>query len=218
MEKEKNIKTNRVFEYIYEGIKTGKISSGQMLTESGMVQKLGVSRTPVREALRRLEKYGLVHSEPHKGVKVISMSKERIQHLYQVRELLEGLGAKLIAEHNNKEAVSKLRNILNEAEQAAEQGNIDLLQKINSQFHMEIAKASENYYLENIMQTLQSHISLVMATSLSTKNRPKENIKEHYMIIDAIESWDPELAEAIIKSHVRKSYKTALKKIEIDDN
>ncbi|WP_085524380.1 GntR family transcriptional regulator [Tuberibacillus sp. Marseille-P3662] len=214
MKEEKDIKTDRVFQYIYDGIKSGEFPSGQMLTEREIVKKLEVSRTPVREALRRLEKFGLVNSEPHKGVRVISMSKERISNLYQVRELLEGLGAKLISKNKNEKAIERLREIMEKAEQAVKEGDIDKLSNINSQFHMEIAKSSENYYLENIMHTLQSNINLLMATSLSSENRPIQNLKEHHMIIDAIESWDPELAEAVTKSHVRKAYNTALNKID----
>jgi DNA-binding GntR family transcriptional regulator len=215
MSEEKDVKTGRVFQYIYEGIKNGEYSSGQMLTEGEIVKKLGVSRTPVREALRRLEKFGLVTSEPHKGVKVISMSNERIKQLYEVREVLEGLGAKLIAQSRNEEAVTKLSSILDEAEEAVKEGNVETLSKINSNFHLEIAKASNNFYLVDIMATLQSHISLVMTTSLSSKDRPPENLKEHRMIVYAIKSWDPEYAEAAIKAHVRKSYETALKELTI---
>ncbi|UOR13699.1 GntR family transcriptional regulator [Halobacillus amylolyticus] len=215
---EKDMKTDKVFQYIYDGIKTAEFPPGKMLTERGIVKKLGVSRTPVREALRRLEKYGLVESEPHKGVKVISMTKDRIKHLYQVREVLEGLGARLLAENRDEEAISVLNNLLADAEEAVKVGDIDTLSTINSNFHMEIARISGNSYLINVLTTLQSHIQLVMVTSLSNKNRPPQNLKEHRMIVDAIESWDPELAEAVIKSHVRKSYNKALQKLKINED
>ncbi|MCF6411597.1 GntR family transcriptional regulator [Pseudalkalibacillus salsuginis] len=217
MKTEKDIKTDKVFRYVFDSIKNGEFTTGQMLTESGIVKKLGVSRTPVREALRRLEKYGLVESEPHKGVKVISITKERITDLYQVREVLEGLGAKLIAMNRNHEQVGKLHAILSQAKKAVEDDDIETLSSINSSFHLEIAKASHNTYLVNIFETLQSHIQLVMLTSLSNKDRPKENLKEHKMIVEAIESWDPELAEAIIKGHVRRAYRAALKKLNLDE-
>jgi DNA-binding GntR family transcriptional regulator len=218
MSEEKDVKTGRVFQYIYEGIKNGEYSPGQMLTEGEIVKKLGVSRTPVREALRRLEKFGLVTSEPHKGVKVISMSNEKIKQLYEVREVLEGLSAKLIAKSKNETVVAKLYSILDEAEKAVEDGNVEELSRINSNFHLQIAQAANNGYLVDIMTTLQSHISLVMTKSLSSKNRPPENLKEHRMILHAIESWDPDYAEAAIKAHVRKSYETALKELTADKN
>jgi DNA-binding GntR family transcriptional regulator len=217
MSEEKDVKTGRVFQYIYEGIKKGDYSPGQMLTEGEIVKKLGVSRTPVREALRRLEKFGLVTSEPHKGVKVISMSNEKIKQLYEVREVLEGLSAKLIAKSRNEAVIAKLYLILEEAEKAVEEGNVEELSRINSNFHLQIAKASNNDYLVDIMTTLQTHISLVMTKSLSSKNRPPENLKEHRMILHAIESWDPDYAEAAIKAHVRKSYETALKELTITE-
>ncbi|WP_366924016.1 GntR family transcriptional regulator [Metallumcola ferriviriculae] len=217
MKLEKDIKTDMVFEYLYNGIISGELQFGQMLTEREIVSKLGVSRTPVREALRRLEKFGLVETEPHKGVKVITITKQRVIDLYRFREVLEGLGAKLIAETRDKKVIDKLKVFLDDAEKAIELGDIKELSKINNEFHMEIAKTANNSYLFSAIKTLQSHIHLVMTTTLSNKKRPLENIKEHKLILDAILSWDPEFAEAVMKAHVRKSYKTALKEFGLTE-
>jgi DNA-binding GntR family transcriptional regulator len=207
---EKDIKRDQVIEYIYNAIRLGQIDPGQPLSERTLSTKLGVSRTPIREAFRQLEKIGLVKSEPHKGVTVVSITMDQVKQLYQIREVLEGLGCRIMAENRNEEAIAKLTELLRQAEQSAQEGNIFELSKINTQFHLAIASGAKNIYLENTMLTLQTHISLLMSTSLSSSGRPKENIKEHWMIVNAIESGDPELAEATARFHVRNAYKTVL--------
>lgn len=215
---EKDIKTDSVFDYIYSGIKNGKFKAGETLTERGLAKILDVSRTPVREALRRLEKYGLVEPEPHKGVKIISMSFDKVKQLYQVREVLEGLGAKILAENAKEEDIEELEKLLKEAEAAAKAEDIELLSQINSKFHNQLASSTKNDYLINIMKTLQSHITIGMTTSLALTGRPMENIKEHKLILEAIKTKDTELAETVTKYHVRNSMKNALRKLEIIKN
>ncbi|WP_059104356.1 GntR family transcriptional regulator [Shouchella shacheensis] len=209
-----NAKNGSIFEYLWNAIKTGEIESGQMLTERDLARNLGVSRTPIREALRRLEKYGLVQHEPHKGVRVISVSTESVKQLYEIREILEGFGARILAEHATKEDISTLEDILHQAETAAEEDDIYTLSKINANFHTQLAQRSGNKYLESIMQTLQSHISLVMSKSLKQSGRPDQNIAEHWMILEAIKQKDPQLAESITKYHVRKAMSNAISMVE----
>ncbi|MED4600469.1 GntR family transcriptional regulator [Paenibacillus validus] len=212
MSSEKDIKREQVFDYIYNAIHLGEIRPGQTLSERTLSIKLGVSRTPIREAFRQLENLGLVKSEPHKGVTVTSISGDQLKQLYQIREVLEGLGARILAENRNEEVLAALTNLLKEAEQAVQQEDIYTLSKINTQFHLAIASGTKNIYLENMMQTLQIHLRLLMSTSLSSSGRPKENLKEHWMIVKAIESGDPELAETVASFHIRNAYKTILAK------
>ncbi|ALS20795.1 MULTISPECIES: GntR family transcriptional regulator [Paenibacillus] len=214
MAEEFNTKVDGVYEYIFDAIKRGDFHSDKILSERELGNLLGVSRTPIREAFRKLEKEGLVQYEPHKGVRVISFSHEKIRHLYEVREMLEGLGARLLSQHPNQSAIQRLHKLLEQAEQAAEQGNIALLSKINAQFHMGIASGSENVYLIHALQTLQSHITIIMAKSLSQSGRPVENLKEHWLILNAIESRDPELAEVTAKFHIRNAYSNAIKQLD----
>ncbi|MHC2207382.1 DNA-binding GntR family transcriptional regulator [Paenibacillus sp. PvR052] len=211
---ELNTKVDGVYEYIFDAIKRGDFHSEKILSERELGNLLGVSRTPIREAFRKLEKEGLVQYEPHRGVRVISFSHEKIRQLYQVREMLEGLGARLLSQCQNQAANQNLRLLLEQAEQAADQGNIAMLSQINQQFHMGIALGSENVYLINSLQTLQSHITIFMAKSLSQSGRPVENLKEHWLILNAIESGDSELAEVTAKFHIRNAYANAIKQLD----
>jgi DNA-binding GntR family transcriptional regulator len=208
------VKGNSVYDYLSNAIRTGDITSGQTLTERGLAEKLGVSRTPVREAFRKLEEQGLVQYEPHKGVKVITLSLDRVVHLYDVRELLEGLAVRTLTELNDGEAIAELNSYIDRAEKEAAVNNISELSVINTEFHKALARLSKNSYLEDIMTMLQTHISLMMSTSLSNTGRPLENIEEHKMIIHAIKSKDADLAENIAKYHVRRAREHALKMLE----
>ncbi|HZG73321.1 MAG TPA: GntR family transcriptional regulator [Chondromyces sp.] len=211
---ENNVKKNSVYEYLYNAIRNGDIKSGQTLTERGLAQKLGVSRTPVREAIRKLEEHGLVEHKPHSGVKVITLSLERVTQLYEIRELLEGFAARKLSQLANPEAIEELEGYIALAEKEAAVNNVKELSEINSKFHLALARHSGNAYLEDIMNMLQTHISLMMSTSLSYTGRPLENIEEHKMIMDAIKSRDSDFAENITKYHVRKAKEHALKMME----
>ncbi|WP_416143654.1 GntR family transcriptional regulator [Planococcus koreensis] len=208
-----DVKKNSVYEYLYNAIRTGEIKPGQTLTERGLAEKIGVSRTPVREAIRKLEEQGIVTHEPHKGVKVITLSVGKVAQLYDVRELLEGLAARKLAERHTPEGISELARLIDKAEQEAVANNVHELARINSEFHLTLARLSGNVYLEAIMNMLQTQIGLMMSASLSTSGRPLQNISEHKMLIDAIRSGDGEFAESIAKHHVRNAREHAMQKL-----
>jgi DNA-binding GntR family transcriptional regulator len=208
------VKGNSVYDYLLNSIRTGVITSGQTLTERGLAEKLGVSRTPIREAFRKLAELGLVKYEPHKGVKVITLSLDRVGHLYDVRELLEGLAVRTLTKLNDSEALAELKGFIDQAEKEVAVNNINELSVINAEFHKALARYSKNTYLEDIMNILQTHISLMMSTSLSNTGRPLENIEEHKMIIHAIKSGDADFAENIAKYHVRQARAHAIKMLE----
>ena len=207
------VKKNSVYDYLFNAIRSGDIKPGQTLTERGLAEKIGVSRTPVREAIRKLEEQGIVTHEPHKGVKVITLSEEKVAQLYDVRELLEGLAVRRLAERQTPQMIEELRGFIERAEKEAVENKIRELAEINSEFHLALARLSGNVYLETIMNMLQTQISLMMSASLSTSGRPLQNIEEHKGLIDAIRSGDGEFAESIAKHHVRKAREHAMKKL-----
>jgi DNA-binding GntR family transcriptional regulator len=142
-------------------------------------------------------------------VKVITLSEEKVTQLYDVRELLEGLAARRLAEHPAPGKIEELSAFIERAEIEAVANNIKELAGI----HLALARLSGNVYLEAIMKMLQTQISLLMSASLSASGRPLQNIEEHKMLIDAIRSGDGEFAESIAKHHVRKAREHAMKKL-----
>ncbi|WP_142828544.1 GntR family transcriptional regulator [Planococcus soli] len=207
------VKKNTVYDYLYSAIRKGEIKAGDTLTERDLAEKLGVSRTPIREAIRKLEEQGVVIHEPHKGAKVIALSAEKAAELYEVRELLEGLAARKLAQIHTAEMMEELTGYIERAEKKALAKEIEKLSDINSAFHLALARLSGNIYLEVIMNMLQTQINLLMTTSLSYSGRPLENIEEHKQILEAIKLGDGDFAESVAKYHVRQAKIHAMKKI-----
>lgn len=207
------VKKNTVYDYLYSAIRKGEIKAGDTLTERDLAEKLGVSRTPIREAIRKLEEQGVVIHEPHKGAKVIALSAEKAAELYEVRELLEGLAARKLAQIHTAEMMEELTGYIERAEKKALAKEIEKLSDINSAFHLALARLSGNIYLEVIMNMLQTQINLLMTTSLSYSGRPLENIEEHKKILEAIKLGDGDFAESVAKYHVRQAKIHAMKKI-----
>ncbi|MBP1930942.1 GntR family transcriptional regulator [Ammoniphilus resinae] len=210
------IKKEFVFERLHEMIVNGYFRPGESLSEREIAERFGVSRTPVREAFRKMEKDGIVLYEPKKGVTIPSFSTEEIVKLYDVREYLEGLAARLLAEKKNEQAVSELRKNIEQAEKAAKENDGKWQAVINGHFHLMILEGSENPYLLHAYQGLRSKISLMRSTSLSFQDRLITNLQDHRQIYDAIAHGDASRAEEAARQHVRNSMKSTLSKLRTE--
>ena len=207
------MKKDLVFNNLKDTIISGFFRPGESLSEREIAKKLGVSRTPVREAFQRLEKEGIVVYTPNKGVTIPTFSIKQLKDIYNVREHMEGLSARLLAENQNKYVLELMRE---NVKIAAKENNIKQQAVINGEFHQLMASSSENPYLIHIFQTLQSKINLIRSTSLSYQDRLKTNNIEHIQICDAIESENGDLAEHVARSHIRNSMKSAISMIELE--
>lgn len=205
------MKKELVFNNLRKVILSGYFRPGENLSEREIADMLGVSRTPVREAFQQLEKEGLVIYTPKKGVTIPSFSSEQLIDLYSVREYMEGLTSRLLAEKADKSFVKEMRENI---QLAGKEDDVKKQASINGHFHHLMAENTGNDYLIDIFQNLHSKISLIRSTSLSSQGRLKTNLKEHLQICDAIESGDPDLAEQVARSHIRSSMKSALAVLE----
>jgi DNA-binding GntR family transcriptional regulator len=205
------MKKDLVFNNLREIIISGYFRPGENLSERDIAEQLGVSRTPVREAFQKLEKEGLVIYTPKKGVTVPAFSIQQLKDIYHVREQMEGLSARILAEKPNKDFLHAMRQNI---ELAAKETDAKKQALINGHFHHLMAEHTENPYLISIFENLHSKISLIRSTSLSYQDRIITNLKEHLQICDAIEGGDPTLAEQVARSHIRNSMKSALAAIE----
>lgn len=205
------MKNDFVFDKLREIIMSGYFRPGESLSEREIAEMLGVSRTPVRDAFRRLEKEGIVVYQQKKGVTIPSFSSEQLRHIYRVREHIEGLCARLLAEKEDKSVLGEMRENI---QQASQEDNVKQQAMINGRFHRLMAEGTENPYLINIFQTLGSTIGLIRSTSLSYQDRLKTNLEEHSRICDAIESGDADHAEQVARFHIRNSMKSALSMIQ----
>jgi DNA-binding GntR family transcriptional regulator len=184
-------------------ILTGRRKPGDRLVEDRLSEEMGVSRVPIREALRALAAEGLVEVQPRRGASVAGYSSEVARDLVEVRATLEGLNAKLAARHHAPEIVAELREVLARGNQAALAANVDDLVRLNGEFHDKLAIAGGNSILWDIMRTLRERTSLVFAAN--TARRAEQDWGEHSGILAAVIDGDEELASMLASRHVRRA-------------
>ena len=193
----------RVAEELRRSILTNRRRPGDRLIEDRLSEELGVSRIPVREALRVLAGEGLVDVQPRRGASVADVSPEVARDLVEVRATLEGLNARLAARHHNPAIVGELREVLQQGNRAAKSRNVDDLVRLNGEFHDELAEAGRNSILWDIMRTLRERTSLVFAAN--TARRAQQDWDEHSKILAAVIDGDEDLAAMLATRHVRRA-------------
>lgn len=196
-----------VAEQLRRLILTGQHKPGERLVEDKLSAELGVSRVPIREALRTLAAEGLVDLPPRRGASVAQLSPAIAHDLVEVRATLEGLNARLAARHHQPAIVAELQQVLTEGNAAAQSGNVDDLVRLNGAFHDKLAQAGRNSILWDIMRTLRERTSLVFAAN--TNRRSREDWEEHSRILAAVIDGDEELAALLATRHVHQAAEAA---------
>jgi DNA-binding GntR family transcriptional regulator len=197
----------RVYAELKKALRTGHFEPGERIREEAVAKWLEVSRTPVREALRRLVSDNLLVSTEH-GLAVPRLSRDQIFELYAMREVLEGAAAALAAQHASAAEVDFLNQILRE--QAAAKSDAERLLAINKELHGCIYRAANNRYLVRTLQSLQDELEQLRGTTFSWPGRPKEALKEHRAIVQAIERHDARAAEKAARLHVSAALRLRL--------
>lgn len=192
-----------VSEQIRSRILDGKLRPGERLVEDRLSAELGVSRVPVREALRVLSTEGLVRLEPNRGASVADVSAETVADLVEVRTLLEALNARLAARRHDPQIVAALQDTLKRGNAAAQSASPDRLARLNGEFHERLAEASHNAVLSDIMRSLRERTSLAFA--INGRARAREDWKEHAGILAAVIDGDEELAALLASRHVQNA-------------
>lgn len=223
---EKNMKKPRtISEFVYDQLKddilSGKHRPGERLVETNLAKELDVSRTPVREALSRLEIEGLITMTPHRGIFVTELSKKKIQDYYQTRAVLEGLAAELAAINASEEDLVEFTSLKNKMDKIFERDkkltNYEAIAKSNNEFHKLICKISKNEVVTRMLASLDSPITLVRTTSWTNYQRKFETFEEHNKIASAILQRNPKLAKEMAEEHVHNVWKSAKKVLEEQD-
>lgn len=197
----------RVFNKIREDILSGKYSENEELKETSIGNLLGVSRTPVREALRQLELEGLVTIIPNKGAYVNGITKKDIQDIYVIRSYLEGLCAKWACEHITKEQIDKLEEIVYLSEFHARKEHHEQILSLDNQFHQLIYEASNSKILHHVLTDFHHYVERVRKITLASESRAMNSNKEHTAILEAIRQRDGERAEALAHEHIMNTIK-----------
>lgn len=192
--------TELVVTALRERILGGTVPAGERLVEGRLSEELGVSRMPVREALRKLAAEGLVTIEPRRGATVTSFSGDQVRELVEVRATLEGLNAKLAAKRHDPEQIAQLERILEEGARLAESGDIATTTLMNQRFHDALGNIAANSVLQDIMRSLRDRTALLFAPI--NRVRGKQNWEEHAAILRAVIKGDAELASLLATRHV----------------
>lgn len=197
----------RVFNKIREDILSGKYSQNEELKETSIGMELGVSRTPVREALRQLELEGLVNIIPNKGAYVNGISEKDIHDIYIIRSYLEGLCAKWACEHISQEQIDELEEIVYLSEFHAKKEHHEQIVELDNKFHQLIYDASNSKILNHVLSDFHHYVQRIRKITLSSENRAVNSNKEHTAILDAIRQKDGEKAEFLAHEHIMNTIK-----------
>ena len=193
---------------ILDAIDVGIYGPGDRLVESELADRFGVSRTPIREALQRLETQSLL-TRDGRSLIVASLDHNQLAELYVVRGELEGLAARLAALHATPEEVRVLRDMLEEDKSLTD--DPDALSRANRRFHKQIHLASHNRFLVRQLDLVYRSMALLATTSLSAEGRGAGTITEHDKIVHSIETKDGDAAYSALRDHISAAYVTRLK-------
>ncbi len=205
---------DRVYEILKKSIIFQEIPPGEKVDEEAIARQLGVSRTPIRETLCRLENEGIVKVIPRRGAFVVKHSREKVTEILALREALEGFAARMAAEHVDETTVEKMRLLFRDFSEANLRERSKDYFRADLKFHDMVVKASKNDLLIQLMNTLNDHIQMVRLQTVSLDGRPEHSLIEHFKIMGAFEQKDAALAESLMREHIRNVRESALKNFE----
>jgi DNA-binding GntR family transcriptional regulator len=195
-----------VYDSLRDAIWEGRFANGERVREEEIARVLDVSRTPVREALQRLQQRGLLTVGAGRGLVVAQLTKQQVLELYAMREILEGSAARFAAQHAHPTEIELLYRV--QAELAESDDDAVALIKLNRRFHGAIYEAAHNEYLLKALDTLHDSLALLHSTTFRRPTRRADSDEEHRLIVAAIEHRDPDAAEKAAREHIRQAQRT----------
>lgn len=196
------------YELLLEAIENGALPPGTRLRESELATRFGISRTPVREALKSLETLGLVQHELHHGAVVASLDYEQMRELYHVREVLEGEAARLAATHATQTEIEMLQEMVEQDRKRLVEG-IELSQS-NKLFHHQIWLSARNRFLADYLDKMRIPLAMLVGTPFLIQHRGVETIDEHEKICTAIAKRDASAAERAARLHISNGFRVRI--------
>ena len=196
---------SQVFQTIRDDILKGKYEENDELREATLGKELGVSRTPVREALRQLELEGLVNIFPNKGAYVTGISDKDVHDIYMIRSMLEGLCARWATENITEEQMEELEEtiLLSEFHMKREGSyNVEQITMLDGRFHAILYEASNSRILSHVLADFHKYVQPARKSSVVSEERARKSIREHKQILRAIRDKDQDLAEQLANEHI----------------
>ena len=203
-------RSEHVYRRLRDAIQQGEFKSGHRVMEIEVAEWLKVSRTPVRDAIRRLESEGMLEHEPRNGLVVARLDRQAVMELYVMRETLEGTAARLCARHASDMEIQDLMDLVERERQI--QGDLEALPFHNRRFHQAVHRGAHNRYLEKSLAAIND-LGLLGSPLMSLPHRAQAALAEHGQIVEAIQRRDPDAAEEAARSHVRAAQRERLKRL-----
>ena len=204
-----------VCETLREAIRKGVLKPGERLMEIQLAEELGVSRTPVREAIRKLELEGYVIMMPRRGTYVANLSIRDVNEVFEIRTSLDSLASGLAAERITDEELERLQRLLVMIGEYIEENNMEKIVETDTEFHDILYQASRNTRLVGIIFNLREQLTRFRATSMAYPGRLKETLEEHRHLVEAIAQGDALEAQHAAEEHMEKSEQTLLTSMEV---
>ena len=202
--------TGKAAEAVYDSLRSlimsGALGEGERLNEEPLAAQFGVSRTPVRELLQRLETDQLVRRIPYRGVVVCGINQQQVNEFYMLRVAVDGMASRLAAEKRTPVDVANLRWINSKMKAAASAEDIGAVTETNIAFHEVVGKIADNHLLLGFIEQIHSWVRRADHNPFTIPGRPARGASEHDQIIDAIEAGDADQAERLTREHMQGSH------------
>ncbi len=193
----------KVFYQLRDDIVAGKILEGEKLVETQLAKRLQVSRTPVREALRRLEKEGFIEVIPHVGSFIKVITQKDIDEYLEVRDALEKKAVQLACVTQNKECINKLESTQRKLKKVIDSNRIERIAQLDEEFHKYIFLATENNLLYKTFNTIKDQMFRYRVLYLKSEKRKENIVKEHDLILEAIKNQNVEDCIKYMDNHIK---------------
>ena len=205
--------SKKVYRILKKEIIKGSFEPEAKVLEGRIADQMGISRTPVREAIRELAAEGFVILSPNQGVVVRSVSAENIREVLQIHSALEGLAARLSCEVINEEELKELENYANKMEKLANKKDLSAYSEVDLKFHELIVNICRNKRLIEMRKNISDQVQRYRIGSLSIPKRLKESLKEHQKILKAFKTKDPKKADSTSQKHIQNALKNILNNV-----
>ena len=205
-----------VFKTLRQGILTGELKPGERLMEIHLANKLGVSRTPIREAIRKLELEGLVTMIPRRGAEVAQITEKSMKDVLEVRKVLDNLSVELACDRITEEEKEQLKNACMDFEDAVKTGDFSMIAKTDVAFHDIIVGATRNIRLSQMVNNLAEQMYRYRFEYIKDSSQHNRLVQEHKEICDGIVDGEKEKALGAIEAHIDNQEIAVLKQIRID--
>lgn len=195
---------SQIYETLELNILNGTYAQGEVLTESRLSEELGVSRTPIREAMARLAHEKLIADSPN-GIIVIGITNKDVEDIFEVKRRIEVLATKWAAENIDDEALKELKDILDQQEFYSQKGDAEKVRNLDTQFHDVIYRESGSSVIEGILSPMHKKMLKYRKVSLEKSHRISDSVKEHEAIYNALVSRDVKQVEKLMLVHIENS-------------